>query len=237
MLDNRQSELLMMLVENHIRTRLPVGSHILASRGSLDISSATVRNEMLALEDAGYVMQPHASAGRLPTEKGYRYYLAHSHFDHVLEERARSQMRHAVNAMRVDRENVRSLRNVAKVVSDLAEEAVVIGFSPYDIYWTGVTYLLAQPEFQREHDVIRLSRVLDNFDEGMVVLFKMFHGKEGVLIGKENPFSNELATVLARAQVGSHEGLFCIVGPLRMAYDKNIALVRELLLLLERNPN
>ena len=76
-LDARKATILEAVVNEHIDTAQPVGSSSVASNADLAVSSATVRSEMVALEREGYLIQPHASSGRLPTEKGYRYFVDH----------------------------------------------------------------------------------------------------------------------------------------------------------------
>jgi heat-inducible transcriptional repressor len=75
MLDDRKSAILRAVVECHIRTAQPVSSAYVAQLGDLGVSPATVRNEMAVLEQDGYLFQPHASAGRVPTDKGYRFFV------------------------------------------------------------------------------------------------------------------------------------------------------------------
>lgn len=75
MLDERKTQILRAVVEEYIQTAAPVGSGHVASAAQVNVSSATVRNEMVALEADGFLFQPHTSAGRVPTEKGYRYYV------------------------------------------------------------------------------------------------------------------------------------------------------------------
>ena len=75
MLDERKAAILSAVVREYIETAQPVGSGKIASAPGVDVSSATVRNEMAALEDAGYLVQPHTSAGRIPTDKGYRFFV------------------------------------------------------------------------------------------------------------------------------------------------------------------
>lgn len=75
MLDDRKSAILRAVVQQYIETAQPVGSSSVAARADVSVSSATVRNEMTALEDEGYLLQPHRSAGRVPTEKGYRHFV------------------------------------------------------------------------------------------------------------------------------------------------------------------
>ncbi len=76
-LTDRQKIILTLVIHEYIRTAAPVGSKYLMERYALDMSSATIRNEMAALTDAGYLHQPHTSAGRIPTEEGYRYFVGH----------------------------------------------------------------------------------------------------------------------------------------------------------------
>ncbi len=75
MLDERKAAILRAVVESHIRTAQPVSSSFVAQLGDLGVSPATVRNEMAVLEQDGYLFQPHASAGRVPTDKGYRFFV------------------------------------------------------------------------------------------------------------------------------------------------------------------
>lgn len=77
MLEDRRSEVLRALVEEHIKTGEPVSSRAVLERSRLSVSAATIRNDLAALEQEGLVMQPHTSAGRVPTVAGYRYYVDH----------------------------------------------------------------------------------------------------------------------------------------------------------------
>ena len=76
MLDDRKAAILRELVEEYIRSGEPVSSRAIVE-GGLDCSSATVRNELAVLEGDGLIVKPHTSAGRIPTDRGYRYYLDH----------------------------------------------------------------------------------------------------------------------------------------------------------------
>ena len=70
----RKIKLLKLIIENYIKTAEPIGSKFLANSGDLDVSAPTVRNEMRELESEGFLTHPHTSAGRIPTEEGYRFY-------------------------------------------------------------------------------------------------------------------------------------------------------------------
>ncbi|MBX9388923.1 heat-inducible transcriptional repressor HrcA [Streptomonospora nanhaiensis] len=75
MLDDRKLAVLRAIVEDYVATKEPVGSKALADRHTLGVSPATIRNDMVALEEEGYITQPHTSAGRVPTDKGYRLFV------------------------------------------------------------------------------------------------------------------------------------------------------------------
>lgn len=74
-MESRQLDILRAIVEEYVATEEPVGSKAIAQRHGLGISPATIRNEMAALEDAGFITQPHTSAGRVPTDRGYRLFV------------------------------------------------------------------------------------------------------------------------------------------------------------------
>src|SRR5881398_3302364 len=75
MLDERKLEVLRAIVEDYVSTQEPVGSKALVERHNLGVSPATIRNDMAALEEEGYIAQPHTSAGRVPTDAGYRLFV------------------------------------------------------------------------------------------------------------------------------------------------------------------
>src|SRR5438552_16378900 len=74
-LTDRRQRLLRFIIDEYVSTAQPVGSSAIVEKYGLPVSSATIRNEMAQLEDEGYIAQPHTSAGRVPTDSGYRYYV------------------------------------------------------------------------------------------------------------------------------------------------------------------
>jgi heat-inducible transcriptional repressor len=93
MLEDRRSEILRALVEEHIRSGEPVSSRAIVEKAHLSVSTATVRNDLAALESEGFVIQPHTSAGRIPTAAAYRYYV-----DHLGPGRLRSTAQAKINS-------------------------------------------------------------------------------------------------------------------------------------------
>ncbi len=125
MIDDRKALVLQALVEEYIRTGEPVSSHAILERSALDVSSATIRNELARLESYGFVAQPHTSAGRIPTHQGYRYYV-----DHCSPARLRSATHDRIRSFFADvhREVSKLLKETSGLVSDITHlPAVVIG--------------------------------------------------------------------------------------------------------------
>jgi heat-inducible transcriptional repressor len=126
MLDDRKAAVLRAVVEEYISTAQPVGSAHLAGRPGMAVSSATVRSELSHLEREGYLSQPHTSAGRIPTEKGYRFFVDHLTPAGTLDSLHRQQVRdffaHAHGAIE------QMLQDTSRLLSDMTDcAAVVIG--------------------------------------------------------------------------------------------------------------
>jgi len=125
MLDDRRSIVLQTLVEEYIRTGQPVSSGAVLKKCNVDVSSATIRNDLAKLESYGLVSQPHTSAGRVPTQAGYRYYV-----DHCSSTRLRNATRARIESFftEVHRELSKLLKDTSGLLSDISHyPAVVIG--------------------------------------------------------------------------------------------------------------
>ena len=142
-LDDRKAAVLRAVVEEYIETAQPVGSgHVVTSSG-LAVSAATIRNEMGALERDGYLHQPHTSAGRVPTEKGYRFYvdnLVPSDLQTADAERVRDFFDRAHGEIE------RMLGQTSGLLSNLTDCAAVVLGPPYDASQVRSTQLVALTE-------------------------------------------------------------------------------------------
>lgn len=221
-LDSRKEILLKLTVRRFIKTAEPVGSAWLADESGLDVSSATIRNELAALEEAGYLLQPHTSAGRAPSEKGYRYYVAHFLEKKAPGEAARKMLEEAVTEAQEDAER---LRRAAKALAELSREAALVAFDPRDVYYTGLSNLFSKPEFRQLALVASMSKVLDHLDETMEKIFPSIESDVRILIGSENPFGAECGLLIARAPFGNGYGVLGLLGPMRMDYDADADLL------------
>lgn len=122
-LSARQQKILCAVVESYIATGEPIGSKSLLQQTGLNVSSATIRNELADLVSSGYLLQPHTSAGRVPTHKGYRYYVDHLADSQPLSVRVKAHIENAISSGADAPEKI--LLNTAKVLSELSGMAAV----------------------------------------------------------------------------------------------------------------
>lgn len=216
--------LLEAIVQAYIRTAHPVGSKTIADELDFQVSPATIRNDMAVLEQAGYIMQPHTSAGRIPTEKGYQYYI--QHFLH--ETQLNREQKQAIDkAFETDLTNATAqLKHLAKTIANLTNEVVVVSTPTHEYYITGIAHLFRKPEFAEADRMLSLTETFDHLEEVMhqVAIPRDQHMQ--VLIGKDNPISDACTVIVsAYAFDAQQRGLIAIIGPMRMHYDRNIAIL------------
>lgn len=223
-MEERTQKLLHSIVKEYIKTAQPVASKLLVDKYKLDISPATVRNEMAILEDEGYIHQPHTSAGRVPTEKGYQFYV--DNFLAAKEPKADSQKVLEEVARKMKQQEEQLIKGLARELAEISQQMVFVGLAPYDAYYTGLSNIFSQPEFAEQNLVYDLSRVVDHLDEVTVKLFRRdFKAEPEIIIGSRNPFGNMCSAVWSSYRFGSKQGLFGVLGPMRMDYEVNLGLV------------
>ena len=130
MLDDRKAAILRVVVEEYIETALPVGSAHVAQAANLAVSSATVRNEMAVLEHEGYLVQPHTSAGRIPTDKGYRFFVDQLTPSGTLGPEQRQRVRDFFDSAHGELE--RMLYDTSRLLASLTDYAAVIVSPPHE---------------------------------------------------------------------------------------------------------
>lgn len=221
-MEDRKKALLSQIIEEYVTNAEPVGSKAIVDKYDWEVSPATIRNEMSALEEEGYMDHPHTSAGRKPTEQGYRWYVeSFNHEQCGLPARLESKLSSVLD-QHANSESQGRIKQLAKAVAEIAENAVVVGFGKNDAYYTGLSYLFSQPEFENVELVKSFSEILDHLDEALKDVFGSDKG--AVMIGSENPFGTECSFVSER--LSALDSIFGILGPIRMDYKRNIGLVK-----------
>lgn len=224
----RQREVLAALIELYTKTAEPVGSEALLERHHFPVSSATLRNDMLALEEAGYLYQPHTSAGRIPTDEGYRFYVEEMMGDKPLGKRDVEKLQEEFLKLQV--KHARMTRTTAKLLSALSGNLAVSGLIGKDeMYDFGMRSLMDNPEFQEMDELCRLVETLDTLDEKIdTLLAQVKDGETRIFIGKENPLigaENCAMVVSPYRDAAGERGILAIIGPKRMEYAKNKSLI------------
>src|SRR5579871_4403583 len=159
---DRQAKILQSIVEQYAEVASPVGSNLLAK--AFGVSSATIRAEMADLERQGYIEQPHTSAGRVPTDKGYRFYVNQLADDKNLilpqEKRAERAL-----AARVESGGLpeRTIRNTVDTLVELTHNLGMATIGD-QLYMSGLSNLFGQPEFMHPGQVQKVASLLDNLE-------------------------------------------------------------------------
>jgi len=215
----RQDSLLKAIVDEYIKTATPVGSTLIAEKYFPELSTATIRNEMAELEADGFITQPHVSAGRIPTFEGFRHYIEGLKADRDLPAKDESKLDRL--PLTGDREDIKAL---AKKLSELSNDAVVVGFSPFDIYFTGLSRLFSQPEFIDNDLVHSVSLAFDDLDRVMEQVFARAGEDCEIALGEDNPFGDSCSAVFSKINTEEGEMVIAILGPTRMDYSRNLSL-------------
>lgn len=223
-MDKRKQNLLKLVVESYIANAEPVGSKFLVANAGLKLSEATVRNELRALEDEGYLTHPHTSAGRIPTEKGYRHYIKNLNL--AKSQISKNDSKILSNSLVKNSDQELVMKNLAKTMVALSDETVIIAFSPEKIYYTGLANLFHKPEFDELSLVAGISEAFDHCEEYVEDFFDKVGDEPKYFLGREHPFGEMLSVVSARF---GDDGLVALLGPKRMDYKYNFGLIKGLL--------
>jgi len=233
MLTERQAKLLDFIVREHVRSAEPVGSAAVVEKSGFGVSPATIRSEMQALENFDYVTQPHTSAGRVPTEKAYRWFVNTllAQQDYEIANKDKKKIDEAVLTAGDDPRQIN--KTMAQVLSELSEHAVITNIKEAkDFYKTGLASLMEIPEFREFDRIFQLTSFFEDFDElfGHMEqeLMSALEENFNVFIGHESPFRNiqgEAVIVIHYQLPHQNSGTLTLIGPTRMDYRRNIGLV------------
>jgi heat-inducible transcriptional repressor len=219
---NRQEKILAAVVEQYAEVASPVGSSLLAK--AFGVSSATIRSEMAGLERQGYITQPHTSAGRIPTDKGYRYYV--NSLSDVTHKMVTDRAERAL-AVRVGDGGVpeRTIRNAVDTIVELTHNLGLATIGDR-LYMSGLSNLFGQPEFMLPGQVQEVARLLDNLEPWLQETAP--NQPLSVYIGRENPIgaSAGCSLIISRFRSPySDKSYIGVLGPTRQSYKDVMGLV------------
>lgn len=220
----RQKQILCQIIEEYAETASPVGSVTLAKL--FGVSSATIRAEMARLETLGLIAQPHTSAGRVPTDAGYRFYV--NNLEPTEPEPALERSTHALE-VRVSSQS-RADAAIRRAVDALVELTGNLGLATVDgqLYLSGISRLFTQPEFVDTRRVQAVAKLLDNLEPW---LREAAPGEAlNIFIGHENPIgkNSEVSLIISKFRSPfSDRSYIGVLGPTRQNYQRVMMLVRH----------
>jgi len=263
-LTERQQHILAAVVREYVERAEPVASAELVAKYRLPYSPATVRNELVALDEAGFLMQPHTSAGRVPTDRGYRFFINHS----LEREPARSTRFARLDSARLAETSARRaggrsvrraseaefdaafaalasaetpaefLKQASRLMAELTQNAVLAGIPDEDLFYkSGIGAVMQEPEFAEVPLLREFSALLDVLDDEIERMVAARLGERAapteprVFIGRENPIpeARRYSMIISACETPfGKEGVFALIGPTRMDYERNLAVFRSL---------
>lgn len=222
-ISERQQYILRLVIEEFIATAEPVGSQSLTDNKDLNVSAATIRNELRELEDLGFLTHPHTSAGRMPTEQGYRYYV-----DTLMKSKmpSSSEVEAIARCVAQCRDAEQAQKQIAQYIATSLQDAVIIVRGRERLYYTGLSALFAQREFQDYSYTISVSQIFDHFEQNLEQVYACITGVgPQICIGSQNPLGS--TTSLVGTRMGGDD-LFLIFGPLRLDYARAVGTINYL---------
>lgn len=220
----RQKQILSQIIEEYAETASPVGSVTMAKL--FDVSPATIRAEMARLEAMGLIVQPHTSAGRVPTDAGYRFYvnnLENDEPDFTAIERSAHALEVMVNSQS------RADTAIRGAVDALVELTGNLGLATIggQLYLSGISRLFTQPEFGDTRRVQAVAKLLDNLEPW---LREASPGEAlNIFIGHENPIgkNSEVSLIVSKFRSPfSDRSYIGVLGPTRQNYGRVMSLVK-----------
>jgi len=234
---DRRQEVLQAIIKHFINTAEPVGSETIIVSYKFSVSPATIRNDMAALEKEGYIYQPHTSAGRIPTDLGYRLFI-----DEMADfEGARKQALVALKQVRKDYALQKVKEKMYDAVELIARSTQNVSFATLPdnnrTFYLGLANVLRQPEFLS--DSVMASQVIEVLEkhDNFINLLKELEIDNSIktFIGKENILEQiqSCSLMVTKYHLEGYQGFFGILGPTRMNYPFNSAIMEEIKKLLE----
>ena len=241
MLTERQKIILTETVKSYINIANPVSSGLIYKKKKVKASPATIRNEMEELTNQGYLYQPYTSAGRVPTDKGYRFFVDNL-LHNLSEKKNKSQEPYSkyFDLEALDLKNILRLsqlitKKLAQISSNLS---IFYSEKEQFTYKEGWKEIIKKPEFRETDLIVEFSRGLECIENDINEFIPEKDEKIDIYIGKEIriPRCNNISLIVSRYYIPKiqERGLIAILGPKRMSYNKNISLVDTVSKILEQ---
>jgi transcriptional regulator of heat shock response len=222
----RKDKVFGIVVEEYIKTISPVSSGFIASEYHLDLSPATIRNILAELEEEGYLTHPHTSAGRIPTQLGYRYYVDYLMQEIQLLEEEKQRIKAEYHKSVLELEAL--LEKTSEVISDLTHYTSIISVDglPYKVFYHGTQHVVEYPE---SVDLVKVRNILQALEEKarlLQIINRDLERKVKIYIGHETSYSeieNCSLAVTGYTVENGPSGRIAVLGPTRMDYERVVS--------------
>jgi len=226
----RQADILEKVTQEYIKSAKPVSSQLLEQKYNFNVCPATIRNEMQKLTDEKYLFQPHTSAGRVPTDKGYRFFV-----DSLQKEEITDIFNTSVAKEILDSGNIfEQIFQISKFLAETSSAFAITGlldkkFSSKQ----GWEQIIKEPEFEDKDLIFRFADLLKDFEKDINGLG--INSNINIYIGQESPFrkSKDFSIIISKCHFPEQDGFVSLLGPKRMVYSKNINLINSLIAFLK----
>jgi len=229
-LSDREIEILEKVVSEYVKSAKPISSKYLEARYDFKISPATIRGEMHELTKKGYLLQPHTSAGRVPTDKGYRFFVNYKNKENeIINELGKAEkiIENQSNIFFV-------LDAVSRFLAETSHNFAITGLLNQGFFSKdGWKHILQEPEFDDNEISLEFANFISNFEKEIENL--NMDSEAIIYIGSENPVdeSSNFSIIIARCNFPQEQtGFISILGPKRMSYHRNICIINSITALL-----
>lgn len=228
-MDQRKQKILEAIVEQFIKTASPIGSKLIYEKYDLDVSPATIRNEMAVLESEGYIAQPHTSAGRVPTSQAYRLFVDQLQMNLQLMKKAKRDIELMHRQFYLNK----AKEGLHEMVAILAGITSNVSFATlpdnHHVFYMGISNVLRQPEFMM--DPSKATQVIEVLEHQFSDLLEGLDvgDQAEFFIGEENliPEIQSCSLLVQRYNYKGYEGVMGILGATRMNYAYNLAALKS----------
>jgi len=225
-LSQRQAKILAAIVKLNCDTGVPVASRDLVEKYDFGLSSATIRNEMATLEKLNYIKQPHTSAGRVPTDEGFRYFVNQLMDKVKLTMREQQSLRQEI--LKLQLVNAEIGRRLAKMLASHTSQAS-FAILPEEVSAVGLSNILDNANLPAE-DAKEIAQFFDRLDEHADDMIRDYgDGDAKAFIGKELKLSkhSDYSMIVSGLRLPSgKKGVIGLIGPKTMEYPKNLSLMQ-----------
>jgi transcriptional regulator of heat shock response len=236
-IQQRKDRILAIVIGRYIKTVSPVGSQYITQEHDLDVSPATVRNILADLEEEGYLTHPHTSAGRMPTQQGYRYYVDHLMNEIQLLEEEKKKISHEYKRHVDQLEDL--MEKTSQMVSDLTHYTTIVSLDEGDgrkIICKGTNYVVGYPESTDILKIQAILKILEEKERIMEIINRTLQEKIKIYIGHEMALKDMESCSLAISpfEKDGVKGRIAVLGPTRMQYDRVVSTLEYISQILSR---